>query len=54
VLPDFSVSVDPQRYTCLDRYSWRYESLDTDFARTILVDDHGLVITYPGLFCRTA
>jgi hypothetical protein len=52
-LPEFTVTIDPQRYTCLDpgrRY--RYESLDSDFVREIEVDAQGLVVTYPGLFRR--
>ncbi len=52
-LPDLTLTTDRQRYTCLDpgrRY--RYESSDSDFARDINVDDHGLVVTYPGLFKR--
>jgi hypothetical protein len=52
-LPELAVSVDRQRYTCLEpgrRY--RYESVDSDFARDIEVDDDGLVVTYPGLFRR--
>jgi hypothetical protein len=52
-LPEFTVTTDPQRYTCLEpgrRY--RYESLDSDFVREIEVDGDGLVVTYPGLFRR--
>jgi len=52
-LPGLTVATDRQRYTCLEpdrRY--RYESLDSDFTRDIEVDDHGLVVTYPGLFRR--
>ncbi len=52
-LPAHTITTGRQRYTCLDpgrRY--RYESLDGDFVRDIDVDDHGLVVTYPGLFKR--
>jgi uncharacterized protein len=52
-LPSLAVTIDRQRYTCLEldrRY--RYESLDSDFTRDIEVDRHGLVVTYPGLFRR--
>lgn len=52
-LPDLTVAAKPQRYTCLEpgrRY--RFESLDSGFSREIDVDDHGLVVTYPGLFAR--
>jgi hypothetical protein len=52
-LPGLAVTTDRQRYTCLEpgkRY--RYESLDSKFTRDIEIDDHGLVVTYPGLFRR--
>jgi hypothetical protein len=53
VLPDFTVTTDPQRYVCLEpRRRYRYESLDSDFVREIDVDADGLVVTYPGLFKR--
>jgi uncharacterized protein len=53
VLPDFTVTTDPQRYICLEpRRRYRYESLDSDFVREIDVDRDGLVVTYPGLFKR--
>jgi hypothetical protein len=52
-LPEFTVTTDPQRYTCLEpRRRYRYESMDSDFVREIEVDEHGLVLTYPGLFRR--
>lgn len=55
--PELSVTTDPQRYTCLQAgpeaaKRYRYESLDSDFAREIDIDDDGLVVTYPGLFRR--
>jgi uncharacterized protein len=53
-LPDLTVTIDRQRYTCLEpgrRY--RYAAVDSDFTREIEVDDDGLVVTYPGLFRRT-
>ncbi len=53
LLPDLSVTTDRQRYTCLEPGRlYRYESVDTDFTRDIEVDDHGLVVTYPGVFRR--
>ena len=53
ILPDFTLTTDPQRYTCLEpRRRYRYESLDSDFVREIEVDAHGLVVTYPDLFKR--
>jgi hypothetical protein len=52
-LPDLSLTIDRQRYTCLKRgRQYRYESLDSDFTRDIDVDAGGLVVTYPGLFRR--
>jgi len=52
-MPEYDVVTDPQRYTCIEpgrRY--RYEALDSDFVREIDVDEHGLVVTYQGLFKR--
>lgn len=51
-LPELTVNADPQRYTRLDERSYRYESLDSAFARDITVDDAGFVVDYPGLFRR--
>jgi uncharacterized protein len=52
-LPDLSVTTSRQRYTCLQSgRRYRYESVDSDFAREIEIDDDGLVVTYPGLFRR--
>ncbi|HJZ77334.1 MAG TPA: putative glycolipid-binding domain-containing protein [Vicinamibacterales bacterium] len=54
-LPDLSVTIDPQRYTCLKRGRlYRYESLDSDFVRDVEIDADGLVVTYPGLFRRVS
>jgi uncharacterized protein len=52
VAPALTLTTDPQRYTRLGATRYRYESLDTDFARDIEVDRRGLVVTYPGLFRR--
>ena len=52
-LPGLIVSTDRQRYTCLEAdRRYRYESLESHFTRDIEVDDHGLVVIYPGLFRR--
>ena len=51
-LPGLTVTTDRQRYTCLEPNRYRYESLDSDFTREIEVDDHGLIVTYPGVFRR--
>jgi uncharacterized protein len=50
--PDLAVTTDPQRYTRIAERRYRFESLDSDFAREIDVDELGLVVTYPGLFRR--
>jgi hypothetical protein len=50
--PDLALTADPQRYTRIDEHRYRFESLDSDFVRDIDVDEHGLVLTYPGLFRR--
>jgi uncharacterized protein len=50
--PSLEVRRDPQRYTRLDDRRWRFESLDSDFSRDLDVDEHGLVLDYPGLFAR--
>jgi uncharacterized protein len=51
--PALTLTSDPQRYTCLEPLKrYRYESIDSDFARDIEVDKHALVVTYPGLFRR--
>ncbi len=52
-IPELTVTLDPQRYTCLEPLRrYRYQSLDSDFMREIDVDADGLVVTYPGLFRR--
>lgn len=52
-VPSLTVTADPQRYTCLEPMRrYRFESLDSDFVREIEVDEHGLVVLYPGLFKR--
>lgn len=50
--PDLAVTLESQRYTRIDELRYRFESLDGDFVRDIDVDEHGLVVTYPGLFRR--
>jgi uncharacterized protein len=53
VMPQGSVTLSPQRYTCLSpRRRYRYESLDADFVAEVEVDADGLVVTYPDLFRR--
>lgn len=51
-----TLSVNPQRYTCLQRDAqggrYRFESLDTGFQAEIAVDADGFVIDYPPLFRR--
>jgi hypothetical protein len=51
-VPAMTVTADPQRYTRLLPDVYRYESLDSDFRRDIVVDELGFVLEYPGLFSR--
>ena len=52
-MPGLTLTTDRQRYTCLEPGKlYRYESIDSAFTRDIEIDDHGLVVTYPGLFRR--
>jgi uncharacterized protein len=56
-VPDLGLSVDEQRYTCLERHArgarFKYESLDTSgFTAEVTVDADGLVTDYSGLFRR--
>jgi hypothetical protein len=56
VAPSLSLRSVQQRYTCLqadargDRYL--YESLESDFKRELIVDAHGFVVDYPGIWQR--
>jgi len=52
-VPALTVTADPQRYSCLEPMRrYRFESQGGDFVREIEVDEHGLVVLYPGLFKR--
>ena len=55
-IPEMQVSVDPQRYTCLETShaggKYKFESLDSGFTAVITVDADGLVEDYPELFKR--
>jgi len=55
-IPEMQVSVEPQRYTCLEISSaggkYKFESLDGGFTAVITVDADGLVEDYPKLFKR--
>jgi len=52
-VPSLEVAPDPQRYTRLaSGDSYRFDSLDVDFTRELPVDEHGLLLEYPGLFRR--
>jgi uncharacterized protein len=53
-VPNLTVVTDSQRYTRLADHEYRYESRDSNFERVITVDEHGLVVIYPGLFARRA
>lgn len=51
-VPELAVSRESQRYTRLAEGTYRFESLDSGFAREITVDGEGFVMDYPGLFVR--
>ena len=55
-IPDMRVSVEPQRYTCLESSNvggkYTFESLRDGFTADITVDAEGLVKNYPALFKR--
>jgi uncharacterized protein len=51
--PDLTVEPLSQRYTRLAKDTYRYES-NTGFSAEVVVDDLGLVITYPGGWERIA
>jgi hypothetical protein len=51
-IPELSVDVDLQRYTCLSRDTFLFEQINDNFAWKIETDKDGLVVTYPGLFKR--
>jgi uncharacterized protein len=52
-VPSLTITADPQRYTCLEPMRrYRFESQGGDFVREIEVDEHGMVVLYPGLFRR--
>ncbi|GAA1489693.1 putative glycolipid-binding domain-containing protein [Brachybacterium sacelli] len=53
-VPELEVSTEPLRYTRLSEHEYLYELRNSEFHRTILVDDTGLVIDYPGLFTSNA
>jgi hypothetical protein len=45
------VRPERQRYTRLSLTHWRYED-ESGFTADLEVDEHGLVLDYPGLFHR--
>ena len=55
-IPEMQVSIEPQRYTCLETSSaggkYKFESLVGGFTAVITVDADGLVEDYPKLFKR--
>ncbi len=53
-VPDLSLRVNEQRYTCLDAHHYRYDGLASGFSAVLEVDDDGLVVEYEGLFQRLA
>lgn len=51
--PPSQISVEKQRYTCLEKdRRYRFESVDGGFTADLPVDDEAMVLDYPGLFRR--
>ena len=51
--PDMTLGAQPQAYTRLAERLYRFENLDgSGFTADLTVDEHGLVVDYPGLFKR--
>ena len=50
--PKLEFQLLPQRYTRLSESTYRYESAGGRFVRDLTVDEHGLVISYPGIWER--
>jgi len=46
------VTVSPQSYTRLAEHRWRFEASHRAYEAEFDVDEHGLVLDYPGLFRR--
>ncbi len=46
--PELELAPLPQRYTHVDEFHYRYDSLDSDFTAPLQVDDLGLVLNYGG------
>ena len=51
-IPELSLDIDLQRYTCLSKDTFLFEQINTNFNRKIKIDKDGLVVRYPGLFKR--
>jgi uncharacterized protein len=49
-IPELSIDIDQQRYTCLSKHTYLFEQAGNNFARKIAVDKDGLVVIYPSLF----
>lgn len=50
--PSLEVSLERQVYTRLAERRWRFASGDGEFLRELEVDEHGLIVDYPGMFAR--
>ena len=51
-IPELSIDIDQQRYTCLSKHTFLFEQINNNFSQKIEVDKDGLVVSYPGLFKR--
>lgn len=51
-LPEFTLRRVRQRYIRLGERTYRYENLESGYRNEVTVDEHGLVVLYPGAFER--
>jgi hypothetical protein len=51
-IPELSLDIDLQRYTCLSKDTFLFEQVNRNFSRKIKIDKDGIVVRYPGLFKR--
>jgi hypothetical protein len=51
-IPELSLDIDLQRYTCLSKDTFLFEQINRNFTRKIKIDKDGIVVRYPGLFKR--
>ena len=51
-VPELTIELDRQRYTCLTPDRYRFDAVDGTFTARLDLDPHALVLNYEGLFRR--